>query len=106
MLIVKVNIKSRIVTVTGPRGTLTKNFKHVDIEILSVSATQLKLQIWFGVRKHNACIQTVATLIENMIIGVTKVWMSQYTRYDFYNLILLYIGLRIQDEVCLCSLSY
>ena len=69
---VKVEVASRVVSVTGPRGTLKKDFKHVDIEILVVSATKVKLQVWFGLRKHNACIRTVATHITNMIKGVTK----------------------------------
>lgn len=72
VIVVKVDVKARVVTVTGPRGTLTKDFKHVNIEILPTANT-VCLQVWFGVRKHKACIGTVATHIENMIKGVTKV---------------------------------
>lgn len=68
---VNVEAKSRCITVTGPRGTLKKAFKHVDVEILLVSNT-LKLQVWFGKKDHIACLRTVATHIENMIKGVTK----------------------------------
>lgn len=69
---VKIATKARLVTVTGPRGTLSKDFKHVDIEIQFVNTTTLRLQVWFGLRKHIATIRTIATHIENMIKGVTK----------------------------------
>lgn len=68
---VKAASKSRLVTVTGPRGTLSKDFKHVDIDI-KVTQSHVHLQVWFGLRKHNATIRTVATHIENLFKGVTK----------------------------------
>ena len=30
---VTVDIKSRVITVKGPRGTLTKNVRHIDMDI-------------------------------------------------------------------------
>ncbi|KAM0683507.1 60S ribosomal protein L9B [Mitosporidium daphniae] len=69
---VTLTTKARLVTVTGPRGTLSKDFKHVDIEMQIINSSTLRLQVWFGLRKHNAVIRTVATHIENMIKGVTK----------------------------------
>src|ERR1700722_1365650 len=73
--LVSVAVQARKVTVKGPRGVLVKDFGHVDVELIP-STSQLKLQIWFGVRKHNACIRTVAKHIENMIKGVTHVSLS------------------------------
>jgi large subunit ribosomal protein L9e len=70
--IVTIDVKARKVTVKGPRGALTKDFSHVDVELVPSKET-LKVQVWFGIRKHNACIRTVATHIQNMIKGVTKV---------------------------------
>ena len=70
--VVSVDIKARKVTIKGPRGVLVKDFGHVDIEIIPAN-NQIKIQVWFGLRKHIACIRTVATHIENMIKGVTKV---------------------------------
>ncbi|KAL1920987.1 60S ribosomal protein uL6 [Calcarisporiella thermophila] len=69
---VTVEIKSRIVTVKGPRGELKKNIRHLDIEIQRVAANKLRFIVWHGSRKHNACIRTIRSLINNMIIGVTK----------------------------------
>ena len=74
---VAVEIKSRAVKVTGPRGSLTKNVRHVDMDIRVVKAGKDKwkviLAVWQGGRKHVACLNTIKSLINNMIVGVTKV---------------------------------
>jgi len=69
---VEVSIKSRIVTVKGPRGVLTKNLRHLDIEIRLETPKKIRFIVWHGKRKHVACIRTVRSLINNMIVGVTK----------------------------------
>jgi len=71
---VQVAIKSRIITVTGPRGTLTKNVRHIDMDVRLAKGTTNKvlLAVWQGGRKHVACLRTVKSLIQNMITGVTK----------------------------------
>jgi large subunit ribosomal protein L9e len=74
---ITVTIKSRLITVTGPRGTLTKNVRHVDMDIrlLKGKATdKVTLAVWQGGRKHVACLRTIKSLITNMITGVTKVY--------------------------------
>lgn len=70
---VTVNVKSRLVTVKGPRGELTKSLRHINMEIKKVSERKIKLIVWHGGRKHVACLRTVRSLIMNMIQGVTKV---------------------------------
>lgn len=70
---VSVNIKSRLITVKGPRGELTKNLRHIDMEIKKVGDKKIRLIVWHGGRKHVACLRTVRSLITNMINGVTKV---------------------------------
>ena len=73
---VTVEIKSRVIKVTGPRGSLTKIVRHVDMDIRVAKAgktkTKVTLAIWQGGRKHVACLNTIKSLINNMIIGVTK----------------------------------
>jgi len=71
---IEVSVKSRLITVKGPRGTLTKNVRHVDMDIRLVKGktTKVMLAVWQGGRKHVACLRTIRTLINNMIIGVTK----------------------------------
>ncbi|CAO3644742.1 unnamed protein product [Cunninghamella echinulata] len=69
---VKVSIKARDITVTGPRGTLKKNLRHLNIEIKFATKDKLKFVVYHGGRKHIACIRTVRSLVNNMITGVTK----------------------------------
>ena len=64
-------IKSRKVTVTGPRGELVKDFKHLNLEILSTDKSVI-VRIWFAQRKQVACVRTVCSHIANMITGVTQ----------------------------------
>ncbi|KXN86428.1 60S ribosomal protein L9-A [Leucoagaricus sp. SymC.cos] len=71
---VEISIKSRLITVTGPRGTLKKNVRHVDMDIrlLKGKTTKVSLAVWQGGRKHVACLRTIRSLINNMVVGVTK----------------------------------
>ncbi|KAF8351360.1 ribosomal protein L6, alpha-beta domain-containing protein [Amanita rubescens] len=71
---VEVTIKARLITVKGPRGTLTKNVRHVnmDIQVVKGKASKVSLAVWQGGRKHVACLNTIRSLINNMITGVTK----------------------------------
>ncbi|KAF7355412.1 Protein-S-isoprenylcysteine O-methyltransferase [Mycena sanguinolenta] len=72
---IDVSIKSRLITVTGPRGTLSKNVRHVNMDIRLVknaNKNRVTLAVWQGGRKHVACLRTIRSLINNMIIGVTK----------------------------------
>jgi large subunit ribosomal protein L9e len=80
---IDVTIKSRLISVTGPRGTLTKNVRHVDMDIRLIKAktNKVTLAVWQGGRKHVACLRTIRSLITNMITGVTKV-----RKLDAYNL--------------------
>ncbi|AJT03560.1 AIC_G0046060.mRNA.1.CDS.1 [Saccharomyces cerevisiae] len=69
---VTVSIKSRIVKVVGPRGTLTKNLKHIDVTFTKVNNQLIKVAVHNGDRKHVAALRTVKSLVDNMITGVTK----------------------------------
>jgi large subunit ribosomal protein L9e len=69
---VTVDIKSRIINVTGPRGSLTKNLRHVDVTFAKISNKQIKITVHHGDRKHVATLRTVKSLIANMVTGVTK----------------------------------
>lgn len=69
---VKINIKSRIITVEGPRGKLEKNLRHLNIEVKFADKNKLKFVVYHGARKHVAAIRTVRSIVNNMITGVTK----------------------------------
>ena len=70
---VKVTVKSRKVTVKGPRGILRRDFRHMAIDIKMVKGNQLVVEKWFGIRKELAAVKTVCSHVQNMIRGVTDV---------------------------------
>ena len=69
---VTVSLKSRIVTVKGPRGEIVKDFKHLPIDLTMKDEKTVKVERWFTTGKQASCIRTACSHIGNMIIGVTK----------------------------------
>ncbi|KAH6626018.1 ribosomal protein L6, alpha-beta domain-containing protein [Chaetomium sp. MPI-SDFR-AT-0129] len=69
---VKVSIKSRLVSVEGPRGKLSKDLSHIAVSFSSPKKNLIGIEIHHGVRKNVAALRTVRTIINNLIIGVTK----------------------------------
>ena len=70
---VTIKVNSREVTVKGPRGTLVKNFRHLNLELTLLGKKKLRVDVWFAKRKELACVKTICTHIENMIKGVIYV---------------------------------
>ena len=66
-------VKSRTVTIKGPRGSLTKSFKHLAVDIYMHNKNTIKVEKWFGKKKQLAAVRTVCSHITNMFKGVTKV---------------------------------
>ena len=80
VLIVTVAVKARKVTVTGPRGTVTKDLSHnkVDIRVMKIvgknkNGLYVRIQMWNGGYKQACAVTTCKSLINNMMIGVTEV---------------------------------
>ncbi|KAH9718815.1 60S ribosomal protein L9-1 [Citrus sinensis] len=74
---VKVKINAKIIEVEGPRGKLSRNFKHLnlDFHLMTDGETgkrRLKIDAWFGSRKTSAAIRTALSHVQNLITGVTK----------------------------------
>ncbi|KAK3634502.1 60S ribosomal protein L9B [Elasticomyces elasticus] len=69
---VKVHIKTRIVTVEGPRGKLVNNLGHLSVTFSTPEKDKILIELHHGNRKGVATLRTVRTIINNMIIGVTK----------------------------------
>ena len=69
---VDVSIKARTVTVTGPRGTLTRDFKHIQMDLKKIGKSSVRVDIWFATRKQLACVRTICSHIDNMMVGVTQ----------------------------------
>merc|ERR1712080_431841 len=61
------------VEVKGPRGSLTKSFKHLAVDIYMTDKDTIKVEKWFGKTKQIAAVRTVCSHITNMFQGVTKV---------------------------------
>ena len=101
--LVKIHIRSRIVTVEGPRGMqiqppssntslverpspvrsltrslshllgkLVKDLSHIAITFGRPEKNVISIQMHHGIRKGVATLRTVRTIINNLIIGVTK----------------------------------
>eukprot|EP01132_Coremiostelium_polycephalum_P002666 gene2666-3308_t len=68
---VTVEVKGRFVKVTGPRGTLSRTFNN-SIDINLNGKKEVLLELYFGTKEQIACINTIASHIDNMITGVTK----------------------------------
>ena len=74
------SVKARRVTVTGTRGSITKNLSHlaIDIRVMKKATAKLKgmyvrVLMWNAGYKQACAVTTFKSLISNMIIGVTEV---------------------------------
>ena len=79
LCLVEVNIKSRTVTVKGPRGSVTKDFKHIKADIVKKEGEEkgkkikyLEVTIYLTTYKQSAILYTLCTHIKAMIDGVTQ----------------------------------
>ncbi|KAL9652499.1 hypothetical protein ABK040_000071 [Willaertia magna] len=75
---VTVTAKGRRIVVTGPRGTLERNFQHAQLDIFVEQPNEehtvptVVVQRFHGNRKDNSLVRTIASHIHNLIVGVTK----------------------------------
>lgn len=74
---VELDVKSRVVTVKGKLGTLTKKFKHIPFEMRKEKSDKtkkvaLKLRMWMQKKKQNSLLGTVRSTIRNMVQGVSS----------------------------------
>jgi large subunit ribosomal protein L9e len=50
---VTVDVHAREVVVKGPRGSLSRNFKHLNLDIQKVDeGSRIRVDLWFGTRKQ------------------------------------------------------
>merc|ERR1712003_247753 len=76
---VTVTSKARKVTVKGERGSVTKDFSHLAVELQKMKLDNkkrkgwfIRIRMWFGGYKQACSVNTLKSLIENMITGVTE----------------------------------
>merc|ERR1712066_444113 len=70
-----IEVKHKIVKVTGPLGSISKGFKNLPVLLRNKedkAGKKLNISIWFKNRKQRALAKTMASLVDNMVIGVTK----------------------------------
>lgn len=66
---VSAKVSSRQVTIRGPRGKLSRDFRHLAMDLYMVNRKKVKVEKWFGAKKEIAAVRTVCSHIENMIKG-------------------------------------
>jgi len=69
---VKLHIKTRVITVEGPRGKLVKDLSHLAVVFGQPKKNTISIEIHHGNRKNVATLRTVRSIINNLIVGVTK----------------------------------
>ncbi|OXV11933.1 hypothetical protein Egran_00302 [Elaphomyces granulatus] len=69
---VKIHIRSRVITVEGPRGKLVKDLQHVAVTFGRPSKNVISIELHHGARKGIATLRTVRSIINNMITGVIR----------------------------------
>lgn len=67
---VTVTIDNTLITVKGPKGTLSKEL-HPDMKI-SLEADSIEVQRPSDIKKHKSLHGLTRTLVNNMVVGVTQ----------------------------------
>merc|ERR1712088_958778 len=62
----------RVVTIKGPRGSLSRSFRHLAVDIFMPDAKSITVEKHFGKRKELAAVRTVCSIIQNAITGVMR----------------------------------
>ncbi|KAF8822665.1 ribosomal protein RPL9 [Cardiosporidium cionae] len=75
---VTIQVKSRRIKVCGKYGTLTREFRHIPVELqLLPGKKRLRVGMWFSAAPKLASIRTVCSHINNMMIGVTTMYRTK-----------------------------
>ncbi|KAH0572939.1 Ribosomal protein L6 [Spironucleus salmonicida] len=68
---IKCELVGKKVTITGPRGTLFRDFVHTPCELEMVGA-EVIVTVWFPKGQQKSLPRTITAHIQNLITGVTK----------------------------------
>ncbi len=68
---VKAKLEEYILHITGPLGTVTKDFSKIPVS-LKIEDNRVVISVPSSRRKHKAVLGTARSIISNMVIGVTK----------------------------------
>lgn len=67
----KVTINGKIITIEGPKGTVTKDLSHLPVYI-DINDSNIRCRLWNAKKIDRSKVITCSKLIKNMIKGVTK----------------------------------
>ena len=68
-------MKSRVVEVKGPLGTIKRSFKHAPVDIQKKDG-KVSVRMWLAKYKQAASVNTIGSHIRNMVNGVKQVCPS------------------------------
>ncbi len=71
---VSIEVNNFTVKVSGPKGMLQRCFGYANGIIIKVEDRKVVLETFFANKEKKALLYTIASHIENMIIGVTRGW--------------------------------
>ena len=74
---VEATLNSKVITIKGPKGTLSRSFARVPVQISAEydknkKITAINVRVWFAKSKPRSTIKTICSHIDNMMNGVTK----------------------------------
>merc|ERR1712010_142377 len=69
---VKLVVKGQKITVSGPRGTLNRDFSHLKVEVKKTGKQACKFTKWWSTKREIAALRTAASHVKNMAVGVTS----------------------------------
>jgi large subunit ribosomal protein L6 len=69
---VDVQVKDGLVSVKGPLGSLSRDFKHAGVSISKRDDGEILVSVGGAGRKAESILGTIAQHIENMMLGTTK----------------------------------
>merc|ERR1711963_497494 len=59
---VKMTVKGQVVTVSGPRGTLKRDFSHLKVELKKTGLQTMRITKWWATMKQKAALRTVSPI--------------------------------------------
>merc|ERR1712178_265020 len=101
---VTVDVKARVVVVKGPRGTLTKSFKHMQVDLYKPDADTVQVEKWFSQSKEQSAIKTCISHIQKVKFHVDAVGDTKVDRAPGANTELMVTGNNIEDVSRTCAL--
>merc|ERR1711881_74023 len=74
---VKLVVKGQKITVTGPRGTETRDLSHLKVELKKTGPQSVRTTKWWGSKLDLAALRTAESHVHNMAKGVTSGFRSK-----------------------------